>query len=173
MSAEPASSPENAQAFALALEKLRNSEAFKGSGRALGLLGFLVERTLAGDPLKEFTVGAEGLGRGAKFDPRFDSIVRVEVSRLRNRLAAMPFASRCRRARTCRASNGARSRGRRASAGWLRWRRAALLSWSRPPLHGSPHNAMCRPLPRPRCASTSISAARLRCVPRKWAARAS
>jgi serine/threonine-protein kinase len=87
MSAEPASSPENAQAFALALEKLRNSEAFKGSGRALGLLGFLVERTLAGDPLKEFTVGAEGLGRGAKFDPRFDSIVRVEVSRLRSRLA--------------------------------------------------------------------------------------
>ena len=77
----------SANELSLAIDKMLESDAFKGSGRAGTLLKFLVERTLAGEPLKELTVGAEALGRGPKFDPRFDSIVRVEVSRLRSRLA--------------------------------------------------------------------------------------
>ena len=71
-----------------ALEQVLASRAFQGAGRSGALLRFLIERTLAGhaDQLKEYTVGAEALGRGAAFDPRSDSIVRVEVSRLRSRL---------------------------------------------------------------------------------------
>lgn len=70
-----------------ALERVLASAAFQGGGRSGALLRFLVERTLdGGGQLKEYTVGAEGLGRGASFDPRHDAIVRVEVSRLRARL---------------------------------------------------------------------------------------
>ena len=44
--------------------------------------------TLAGDAdqLKEFAVGVEVFDRDEKYDPRLDSIVRVEAGRLRNRL---------------------------------------------------------------------------------------
>ena len=71
------------------LERILASRAFQGAGRSGALLRFLLERTLAGqaDQLKEYTVGAEALGRGESFDPRTDAIVRVEVSRLRNRLS--------------------------------------------------------------------------------------
>jgi eukaryotic-like serine/threonine-protein kinase len=70
------------------LEKVVSSAAFQGAGRSGKLLRFLVERTVngLGDQLKEFTLGVEALGRGATFDPRTDSIVRVEASRLRSRL---------------------------------------------------------------------------------------
>ena len=70
------------------LEKVVSSAAFQGAGRSSKLLRFLVERTVSGlgDQLKEYTVGAEALGRGESFDPRTDSIVRVEASRLRARL---------------------------------------------------------------------------------------
>ena len=87
MAAESKLTPPIADELRLAIDKLLESETFRGSGRAGALLKFLVQRMLAGEPLKELTVGAEGLGRGPKFDPRFDSIVRVEVSRLRSRLA--------------------------------------------------------------------------------------
>lgn len=71
------------------LERILASRAFQGAGRSGALLRFLVERTLAGqtEQLKEYTVGAEALGRGESFDPRTDAIVRVEISRLRNRLS--------------------------------------------------------------------------------------
>jgi serine/threonine-protein kinase len=71
------------------LERILASRAFHGAGRSGALLRFLVERTLAGqsEQLKEYTVGAEVLGRGESFDPRTDAIVRVEISRLRSRLS--------------------------------------------------------------------------------------
>jgi hypothetical protein len=52
------------------------------------LLRFVVERTLngQGEQRKEYTLGAEALGRGDEFDPRMDSIARAEASRLRSRL---------------------------------------------------------------------------------------
>jgi len=70
------------------LDRITASTAFQGAGRSGLLLRFLVERTLDGEGrnLKEFTLGAEALGRGNSFDPRTDAIVRVEVSRLRKRL---------------------------------------------------------------------------------------
>lgn len=64
------------------------SGVFQGAARASTLLRFVVEETLAGrrDRLKNYTLGAEALGRGDDFDPRTDPIARVEASRLRSRL---------------------------------------------------------------------------------------
>jgi len=71
-----------------ALARVLSSPAFNRAERSSTLLRFLVERTIAGeaDRLKEYTIGAEALGRGASFDPRTDTIVRAEASRLRTRL---------------------------------------------------------------------------------------
>jgi serine/threonine-protein kinase len=71
------------------LERILASRTFQGAGRSGALLRFLLERTFAGqaEQLKEYTVGAEALGRGGSFDPRTDAIVRVEISRLRSRLS--------------------------------------------------------------------------------------
>jgi TolB-like protein len=64
------------------------SEAFAGAGRHSRVLRYLVERTLAGDgdQLKEYVLGTEVFDRPDSYDPRIDSIVRVEVRRLRSRL---------------------------------------------------------------------------------------
>lgn len=64
------------------------SQTFQGAGRSGALLRYLVDQTLAGrgDQLKEYTLGADALGRGPDFDPKNDSIARVEASRLRSRL---------------------------------------------------------------------------------------
>lgn len=47
-----------------------------------------MERTLAGDGerLKEYVLGVEVFDRGADYDPRVDSIVRVEAGRVRSKL---------------------------------------------------------------------------------------
>jgi TolB-like protein len=52
-------------------------------------LRFIVERTLAGDGerLKEYVIGIEVFDRDTSYDPRVDSIVRVEAARLRSKLA--------------------------------------------------------------------------------------
>ena len=70
------------------LGKVLSSLSFQRSERSGALLRFLVEQTISGqtDRLKEYTLGTEALGRGSSFDPRTDTIVRAEVSRLRNRL---------------------------------------------------------------------------------------
>ena len=70
------------------LERVLSSATFRGADRSSLLLRFLVEQTAAGhgERLKEYTVGAEGLGRGEAFDPRTDPIVRAEASRLRTRI---------------------------------------------------------------------------------------
>ncbi|MFO1067349.1 MAG: hypothetical protein U1E14_02385 [Geminicoccaceae bacterium] len=71
-----------------ALQRALDSEAFAQSGRLRDLLRYLVEETLAGrgSRLKGYTLGVEVFGRGDDFDPQADSIVRVEVGRLRTRL---------------------------------------------------------------------------------------
>src|SRR5215831_1211195 len=70
------------------LEKVLASPLFQGASRSRALLKFIVEEHAAGhlDRLKEYTIGAEALGRGDSFDPRTDPIVRAEASRLRDRL---------------------------------------------------------------------------------------
>lgn len=70
------------------LERMLASAVFRTAARSSALLRFLVQETLAGraDRLKDYTLGAEVLGRGDAFDPRTDPIARVEASRLRQRL---------------------------------------------------------------------------------------
>ena len=71
-----------------ALERVLASAPFAGGGRAGSLLRYLVERTLdgRGDTLKEYVVGVELFNRGDSFDPKVDTIVRVEARRLRAKL---------------------------------------------------------------------------------------
>jgi TolB-like protein len=70
------------------LDRILASDAFANAGRLSRLLRFVVERTLAGegDQLKEYVLGVEVFDRGDQYDPRLDSIVRVEARRLRSKL---------------------------------------------------------------------------------------
>lgn len=78
----------DADATSAQLERILASRGFVTAGRLSRLLRHVVERTLAGetDQLKESSVGMEVFDRDDKYDPRVDSIVRVEAGRLRSRL---------------------------------------------------------------------------------------
>src|SRR5579872_6448121 len=70
------------------LERILRSRAFIQSHRIRRFLQFIVEESLLGQPhrLKEYLIGLEVFDRREAFDPRVDSIVRVEARRLRNKL---------------------------------------------------------------------------------------
>ena len=70
------------------VDRILVSKGFANAGRLSRLLRYVVEKTLAGeaDQLKEYVVGVEVFDRDEKYDPRLDSIVRVEAGRLRSRL---------------------------------------------------------------------------------------
>ncbi|MDQ3439201.1 MAG: hypothetical protein M3478_02485, partial [Planctomycetota bacterium] len=70
------------------LERVLAADTFANAGRISRLLRYVVDRTLAGeaDQLKEYVVGTEVFDRGDAYDPRLDSIVRVEARRLRAKL---------------------------------------------------------------------------------------
>ena len=70
------------------LDRILASKGFANAGRVSKLLRYVVDKTLAGetDQLKEYAVGVEVFGRDEKYDPRLDSIVRVEAGRLRTKL---------------------------------------------------------------------------------------
>ena len=70
------------------LDRILASPEFSTAGRHSRLLRYLIERTLAGEgeQLKEYVLGTEVFDRADSYDPRLDSIVRVEARRLRARL---------------------------------------------------------------------------------------
>ena len=70
------------------LQRLLASSAFSISSRRGQLLKYLVEHTLAGDgdKVSEYAIGLDVFQKPASFDPRIESVVRTEVSRLRQRL---------------------------------------------------------------------------------------
>ncbi len=71
-----------------ALQRLQTSSIFERSSGLLRLLRFLLEGSESEpDAMKEAYIGAAYYNRDASYDPRFDSIVRVNVRRLRARLA--------------------------------------------------------------------------------------
>ena len=75
----------------LTLAAVEASAAFRASSRHRALLRFLVDHMIAGDlaALKETVIAVAVFGRPvARFDPKQDSIVRVEARRLRARLDA-------------------------------------------------------------------------------------
>ncbi len=71
-----------------ALASVLASPVFTRSPNLAKILTYLCESHFQGlgDAIKEYSIGMEALGRGASFDPRLSSVVRVEVSRLRKRL---------------------------------------------------------------------------------------
>lgn len=85
--ASPSDGPTEPEVRA-ALERILASVGFRNSERMRRFLQVTVERTLEGatDQLKEFSLGHDVFDRGADYDPRTDSIVRVEARRLRKKL---------------------------------------------------------------------------------------
>jgi adenylate cyclase len=70
------------------LDRILASPGFQGASRRARLLRFLVEQVLEGrgDSLKEPVIATEVFERAPDYNPQVDSVVRVEVGRLRSRL---------------------------------------------------------------------------------------
>jgi adenylate cyclase len=80
--------PASPDQIRLQLDRMLASATFSSADRMSGFLRYVVERTLAGegDQIKEYVIGVAVFGRGDDYDPRLDSIVRVEARRLRTKL---------------------------------------------------------------------------------------
>ena len=72
------------------LGRVTASSQFVHAGSLTQFLQYIVEQALNGNrqSLKEYTLGVEVFRRGAAFDPKSDTIVRVQARTLRSRLAA-------------------------------------------------------------------------------------
>jgi hypothetical protein len=83
-----APSPERSGSIRAQLERIAASPVFAHAGRMSRLLAYLVEAELAGDGarLNQSRIAIDVFDRNETFDPSVDSIVRVEVGRLRNKL---------------------------------------------------------------------------------------
>lgn len=70
------------------IRRMSGSAVFARAGRMYPLLEYLVDAALAGnsDRLNQYRIATDVLGRDEQFDPTTDSIVRVEIGRLRNKL---------------------------------------------------------------------------------------
>lgn len=71
------------------LDAVLCSGIFSRAPHLVRFLTYICEQYFEGrsDQIKEYTIGVEALGRGPDFDPKKDSIVRVEAHRLRRRLS--------------------------------------------------------------------------------------
>jgi TolB-like protein/Flp pilus assembly protein TadD len=67
---------------------MASSSVFARAGRMYPLLEYLIEAELAGEGkrITQYAIAVDVFGRDEHFDPALDSIVRVEVGRLRNKL---------------------------------------------------------------------------------------
>ncbi len=72
------------------VDRLLQSKTFETSEVHRKLLQYLAEKSISGeaDRLKEYVIGLEAFGKPATYDPKHDSIVRLQVGRLRQKLAA-------------------------------------------------------------------------------------
>jgi hypothetical protein len=70
------------------IQRIVASKAFKTSEVHRNLLNYLAEKSLSGTAqnLKEYTVGLDVFGKPATYDPRQESVVRMHVGRLRQKL---------------------------------------------------------------------------------------
>lgn len=71
------------------VQRILKSAVFRNSVTLQQLLQFLTTKVFepGGDALKEYTIGVEAFGRSVEFDPKTDTIVRVQIHRLRQKLA--------------------------------------------------------------------------------------
>jgi tetratricopeptide (TPR) repeat protein len=68
------------------LQKILASPLFCKAPRHSRFLSFVVQKTLAGEAVKEYLIGLEVFDRDPGYDPGIDPIVRAEARRLRSRL---------------------------------------------------------------------------------------
>ena len=70
------------------LQRMLSSKAFRNADTLQHLLHFLATKAIEGhsEPPKEYTIGIEVFGRKSNFDPKTDTIVRVQMHRLREKL---------------------------------------------------------------------------------------
>lgn len=80
----PASEATQAQ-----LERILQNKALRLSEVQRRLLTYLADKSLAGeaDDLKEYAIGVDAFGKPPSYDPRQESVVRMHVARLRQKLA--------------------------------------------------------------------------------------
>jgi hypothetical protein len=71
------------------VDRILQSKIFRSSEVLRHLFSYLTEKSLSGeaDDLKEYAIGLDALGKPSSFDPRQESVVRMHVSRLRQKLA--------------------------------------------------------------------------------------
>jgi hypothetical protein len=89
MSAIEHPEPVAMEAWREELRVVLEARSFRQAPTLAHLLRYLCEKLFAGESsqIKEYSIGVEMFRRGASFDQETDSIVRVEVNRLRKRLA--------------------------------------------------------------------------------------
>lgn len=77
------------QAARTELQAVLQSRAFRQAPTLAGLLSYLCEKRFAGQAgqIKEYSIGVDVFRRGPDFNQESDSIVRVEINRLRKRLS--------------------------------------------------------------------------------------
>lgn len=70
------------------LESVLRAKTLTRAPSVLRIANYIIQKYLDGDAgsLKEYTIAVEALGKPAEFDPKRDSIVRVEAHRLRKKL---------------------------------------------------------------------------------------
>jgi hypothetical protein len=81
--------PTMSEPIQLQIDRIVHSEQFRSSEVLRRLLTFLSEKAIAGeaDNLKEYVVAIDGLGKSSTYDPQHNSAVRIQMGRLRQRLA--------------------------------------------------------------------------------------
>jgi hypothetical protein len=77
------------EANQIQVQRIIRSKAFRTSEVHRNLLQYLAEKSLSGaaDSLKEYTVGLDVFAKPESYDPRQESVVRMHVGRLRQKLA--------------------------------------------------------------------------------------
>ena len=70
------------------IQKILHSASFRNASMLQHLLQYLAAKAHLNGPesLKEYTIGVEAFGRPQDFDPKTDTIVRVQIHRLRQKL---------------------------------------------------------------------------------------
>jgi hypothetical protein len=71
------------------VERILQSRVFRSSEVVRRLFEYLTEKSLLGEAetLKEYTIALDALGKPESFDPRHESVVRMHLVRLRQKLA--------------------------------------------------------------------------------------
>ena len=78
-----------AEAIRVQVERILQNKNLRLSEVQRRLFSYLADKSLSGeaDELKEYTLGLDAFGKPPSYDPRQESVVRMHVARLRQKLA--------------------------------------------------------------------------------------